>query len=57
MGGVFLNVHPHLIQVGFYVSCDGSEQTFSITGRSSSASMGTLVLVTQVLVQRCRSLT
>lgn len=32
-------------------------QTLSITGRSSSASMGKLVLVTQVLVHRCRSLT
>lgn len=31
--------------------------TFSITGRSSSVSMGILVLVTQVLVHRCRSLT
>lgn len=32
-------------------------KTFSITGRSSSASMDTLVLVTQVLVHRCRSRT
>lgn len=32
-------------------------RTLSMTGRSSSASMGTFVLVTQVLVHRCLSLT